>query len=206
MSNIFIDGTWNVPEDKSNVYKLYELYGGTYFSGPGTMALVGDNPFISRWLGGAFGFGTSAIVDKAYNTLTGETGEINLFGFSRGAAAARMLAAKLAEEGRIVSFLGCFDTVGSFGIPINILGIPFQTINLFKDMKVHDNVLRAGHAMAADEKRGAFQNTGMEVRDGIAQRHFRGDHWHVGSSDTTYHWMIDQWKGETKGILASPSI
>ena len=192
--NIFIDGTWNVPKDKSNVYKLWEELGGDYHSGPGTKALWGDTPTFSKWFGGAFGFGTQTIVDKAFDNLMSgsEPSKINIFGFSRGAAAARMLAGQLSAINWEVNFLGCFDTVGGFGIPFDILGIPFQSINLFSDMKIHPNVFRASHAMAAGEKRHTFKNTGMELRAGVTQRHFKGDHWEIGSGDATYQWMLDQ--------------
>ena len=189
--NIYIDGTWYTPKNKSNIYRLHKKYGGHYFAGPGTKGF-----FLERIFGGAFGLGASSIVDKAYETyLENYTGgEINIFGLSRGAAVARMLAAKLAKKGTPVNFLGCFDTVGAFGIPVNIFGIPFQKINLFTDMHVHENVIRAAHAMALSEKRGAFQNTPMEPREGIKQKGFLGNHEKVGNGDKSFNWMIEQFE------------
>jgi len=182
--NIFIDGTWNTPKDNSNIARLHKTHGGEYFPGPGTGSF-----FMERVLGGAFGAGTDAIVDRAYKACSEP---LNIFGFSRGAAAARVLAARWCAEGGTVAFLGCFDTVGAFGIPVNILGIPFQKINLFKDMRVNENVLRAAHVTALDEHRSAFVNTPMEEREGVTQTAVHGDHWYVGSSDETLGWMERQ--------------
>ena len=189
--NIFIDGTWYTPKNKSNIYRLHKKYGGHYFAGPGTKSF-----FLERIFGGAFGLGTSSIVDKAYETYLENYagGEINIFGFSRGAAAARMLAAKLAKKGTAVDFLGCFDTVGAFGIPVNILGFPFQKINLFSDMHVHENVKRAAHAIALSETRGAFKNTPMESREGIFQKGFLGNHEKIGNGDKSFNWMIERFE------------
>jgi len=194
--NIYLDGTWNLPKDKSNVYSFFKKYGGEYFSGPGTTALIGDTPFISKWLGGVFGFGTQAIVDRAYKHIrqTQPNQPLNIFGFSRGAAAARMLAAKVGKAGGDINFLGCWDTVGAFGIPVDIWPFKFQSINLFHDMHVHINVKHAAHAFALDEHRPAFVGTPMEIREGITMEGFNGDHWHVGSSDETYHWMLQQFE------------
>jgi len=183
--NIFIDGTWNTPRDRSNITRLHEKYGGEYFAGPGTKAF-----FLDRILGGAFGLGTNDIVDKAYAAYEGRRSgdQVQIFGFSRGAAAARMLAARICKTGT-VAFLGCFDTVGAFGIPVNILGIPFQKINLFHDMHVSEKVHYAAHAQALLERRPAFVGTPMKARPGVVQKGFAGDHWYVGSSDETLAWM-----------------
>lgn len=191
MQNIFIDGTWSTSEDNTNITRLHQLLGGRYYPGPGT-----DNSILDRIIGGAFGKGTGDIVDRAFDDLQKDlpADELNIFGFSRGACAARMLAAKLADDGVIVNFLGCFDTVGAMGIPVNILGIPFQKINLFTDMKVHENVLRAAHAVALHEDRSAFVSTPMEPRDGIAHRGFPGDHGEIGSGDETLAWMLEQFE------------
>ena len=187
--NIFIDGTWNDIEDNTNVLKMYETHGGEYYSGPGT----GDN-FIDKYLGGVFGYGTDAIVDRILKKLEGCEEEVRIIGFSRGAAAARILAAKWCDKGNKVRFLGCFDTVGAFGIPFNIFGIPFQKINLFHDMHVHKNVQTAAHITALDEHRESFVGTPMEPRKGITSKAVHGDHNYVGSSQNTLKWMDKQWE------------
>ena len=134
----------------SNVAKLHELYASfdnntrapcgsidqaferIYKSGIGTQTGVRDDN-----LAGATGFGRTGIQKKLADVfnldiqriLTKYQGiqslrslTIDVFGFSRGAATARVFA-NLIAEGRVprakVRFLGLFDTVGSFGIPGN---------------------------------------------------------------------------------------
>ena len=195
IARVFIDGTWNTPKDNSNIHRMYKTFGGNYYPGPGTPILKNSwrtVAFINKYLGGIFGFGVDKIVDQAYEDI-GDAEIIYIFGFSRGSAAARMLAAKIGDSGRSVKFLGCFDTVGAFGIPMDILGIPFQKINLFHDMHVHLKVEVAAHAVALDEKRPAFVGTPMEPREGVTEKGFHGDHWYVGSSDETLEWMVNQY-------------
>ena len=191
--NIFIDGTWNTPKDESNIYRMYQIYRGDYYTGPGTTAVIGDTPIISKWLGGIFGFGTQAIVDTAYKNLS-SIEDVNILGFSRGAYAARVLAGTICRNGGSVNFLGCFDTVGAMGIPVDIGPFKFQQINLFSDAHVHPNVRNAAHIMALDDPRPAFTPTPMEQRKGITQISATGKHWDIGSSDRTLTWMIRQFE------------
>ena len=94
---ICIDGTWNTPKDRSNVYKFYsaaeESEGQVkfYFEGLGT-----------RWYnalpGGLFGFGIRRQILRAYSAIidTFSPGdELMLVGFSRGAYAVRALSGLL---------------------------------------------------------------------------------------------------------------
>ncbi len=61
-----------------------------------------------------------------------------------------------------VDFLGVWDTVGAFGIPKNVLGIPFQSINVLKDMNVSECVKKVVHLLALDEQRDSFVPTLVE--------------------------------------------
>tara|TARA_Y100000310_G_scaffold337150_1_gene423448 strand:+ start:1038 stop:1634 length:597 start_codon:yes stop_codon:yes gene_type:complete len=190
---IFNDGTWMTEKDRTSIYHMYRGFEGKklYLPGPGTGVL------FDKWFGGAFGSGTHAIRNKACRWLLknwdGE--DVAIFGYSRGATAARMEAAKINEDHPDIKivFLGCFDTVGAMGIPINILGIPFQEINLFTDMVVSDSVLRAAHALAKDEKRDAYVATHMRAREGIVEKYFDGDHSNIGISPEARQWMLDQY-------------
>ena len=60
-----------------------------------------------------------------------------------------------------VAFLGVWDTVGAFGIPMKLFGIPFNKWNLFKDMTVSRSVRRAVHLVSVDETRKPFEPVGM---------------------------------------------
>ncbi len=88
-----------------------------------------------------------------------------------------------------VEVLGCWDTVGSFGISKNFLGIPFQQINLLKDLSVSLCVKRAYHMVALDEMRDAFEPTLMEPDplepERIIEVWFSGNHSNVGGGYAT---------------------
>ena len=113
---IFIDGTWNRPDAKhpTNVLRLARCVTHydrekdipqhvMYF--PGVGSDTGNNVAsrtLDRWFGGALGWGLIDLVEEAYRNLvfTYEPGdEIYLFGFSRGAFAARSLAGMIRSCG-----------------------------------------------------------------------------------------------------------
>lgn len=195
--SVFIDGTWNDPSDENqtNIFRLFkgvlfdDDHMGFYIPGVGNEQ---EGNFLTHWAGGAFGYGADDKKDEAIEMITDiyEDGdEVYVFGFSRGAAIARMVAAELPH----VTFLGCFDTVGAFGLPLGF----GQDINLFKDMAVGQNVANALHLVALDETRPAFVPTLMNRRDGITELWMTGAHSDVGGgnphrglSDLALHVMI----------------
>ncbi len=99
---VFLDGTWNEPDDRTNVTRLKELVVADdpdqlveYWEGVGTK-------WTERIRGGAIGKGLSRNVRDAYRWLADhyEDGDlIFLFGFSRGAYTARSLAGLIAKCG-----------------------------------------------------------------------------------------------------------
>ena len=135
---------------------------------------------------------------------------IVIIAFSRGAACARLLATKLAKHGikrKVevsykkrhgekfflkykninqdyvevdVDFLGLFDTVGAFGIPINLPGLPFQKLNLFKNLELPKNVKQAVHCVAIDESREPFIPTLCNKASHVDEVWFAGVHADVG--------------------------
>jgi len=135
---------------------------------------------------------------------------IVIIAFSRGAACARLLASKLEKHGiqrRVevsykkrngenfflkykslnedyvevdVDFLGLFDTVGAFGIPLNLPGLPFQKLNLFKDLKLSNNVRQAVHCVAIDESREPFIPTLCNKATNVDEVWFAGVHADIG--------------------------
>jgi hypothetical protein len=185
-----------------------------YFSGVGNRF---DNNPIIQVLGGATGLGAASVVSQAYldvMRIYRPGDRIFLFGFSRGAAIARLLARAIDQRGvpktvwtlRVlgrhwtiktsglaakvpITVLGCWDTVGAFGIGKNIAGIEFQKMDLFKDLTVPDNVEQAYHMVAMDEMREEFQPTLMEpnpVAPGrIVEVWFSGDHANIGGGWAT---------------------
>lgn len=248
--NVFIlmDGTWNDETGKddsqevTNIVKLYRLLGedsetqiSRYFRGIGNDE---DNKLWNRITQGAFGSGEQRIRDDAYTMICKNYhpgDRIFIFGFSRGAASARMLASDLHKKGipeeitittkpyanrqgkyteyRFVNyeakgkkhpvdveFLGVWDTVFAFGIPVKILGIPFHKYDLFKDKTVAKNVKRAVHLVAIDETRNPFQPTLMNYDPAVVHEvWFPGVHTDVGGGykndelgRITLKYMLDQ--------------
>ena len=185
-----------------------------YYNGVGNKV---ENSWLGQKVGGAFGLGAEAIKERAYLDVAREYepgDRIFIFGFSRGAALARMVASALDKRGIPKSFwtlrvfgrqrpvktskqhiavdievLGCWDTVASFGLAKNILGIPFQQINLLKDLTVPISVKRAYHLVALDEDRDAFVPTMMDPDpvnpNRIVEIWFSGNHSNVGGGFAT---------------------
>lgn len=101
---LLFDGTWNDPQDRTNVYRLsrcLEDFDGKlrqrFFYDPG----VGTTP-LTRLAGGAFGSGLSRNLLEGYDWLVRrylQGSEIFVFGFSRGAYTARSLVGMLRKCG-----------------------------------------------------------------------------------------------------------
>lgn len=237
---IFMDGTWNDENGRggdgaiTNIYKLFSsLTGqldnenipfkrettkhlGLYFRGIGNDE---ENVSSMGFYKGAFGAGEKNIRDHAYANICKyyRPGDrICIFGFSRGAASARLLASKLGKYGlpaeitlhyrdvknkqtnkaeRLftkykakdesdkslpVSFLGVFDTVGAFGIPISMGPLNFQKINLFRDLTLAKNIEKAVHLVAIDESRKPFIPTLANQSVRIEEVWFAGVHADIG--------------------------
>ena len=102
---LFFDGTWNIPENNTNVWRLSLMLADRGNDGVPQRKFY-DEGVGTRWFdrptGGAFGTGLSENVRLGYRWLiehynTGD--EIFLFGFSRGAFTARSLAGIIARCG-----------------------------------------------------------------------------------------------------------
>ena len=236
------DGTWNDPSnayeagsDITNVLKLHRLLvqdnvqQSFYYEGVGT---GGD---LDKIVGGATGKGANKIRNRAYVDLVENYhpgDRVFVFGFSRGAAIARMFAGLLhkrglpetlrfgAKRGRFkavgeakpieVTMLGVFDTVASFGIPVDI-GINFQQIDLFRDFTVAENVKKAYHLVALHEGRRTFIPTLMNAEEKVEEIWFPGVHSDVGGgyaqsgiSDIALRYMMDR-AGEL-GLRYDPTL
>lgn len=106
-----------------------------------------------------------------------------------------------------IAVLGCWDTVGSLGIP-EIFPLISDLINQryrFYDTTLNARVLRAFHAVAVDELREVFSVAPMHPSpqrgpDQVMQVWFPGEHSCVGGgssktrglSDASLEWMMDQ--------------
>jgi uncharacterized protein (DUF2235 family) len=204
------DGTWNSEKDagrydlNTNVVRFKDLYAGTkfFYKGVGT-----KHGTLGKFLGGAFGVGGHERIEDAKRDLARQLAagdrDIDIVGFSRGAALAVHFANVVGDDGvevngvkekPAVRFLGVFDVVAAFGIPVNLPGFNFNRINLGYKLTLAKCVQSCYHALALDEARQAFRPT--RVRGGC-EVWFRGVHSDVGGgndnhalNDISLRWML----------------
>ena len=188
-----------------------------YVSGVGTR-----HGRLGRWFGGAFGFGGRARIKEAKQTLADRFAagdeNIDIVGFSRGAALALHFANALGamtvrnRSGNNVKpqvrFLGLWDVVAAFGIPLDLGPLEFQRINIGYKLMLPDHVQYCFHAVALDERRDAFRVTRV---DNGYQVWFRGVHSDVGGgnenwglSNISLAWMLR--KAHAVGLPVDPSV
>ncbi|HZZ73324.1 MAG TPA: DUF2235 domain-containing protein [Pirellulales bacterium] len=117
---LFFDGTWNRPQNNTNVWRLSLMLAETGADGRPQKAFydagVGTHWF-DRWTGGMFGAGLSDNIRNGYRWLMQHYDpgdEIYLFGFSRGAFTARSLSGLIAHCGLLkpdapMSFADVFE-------------------------------------------------------------------------------------------------
>jgi uncharacterized protein (DUF2235 family) len=224
------DGTWNTPEDpesRTNVARIlnaclsknhvvhYEEGVGTAYAEALTGGIIGDN--IDRQIVGGYYFLSRQFQDP---TWARAANRVFIFGFSRGAYAARRLAALISFSGLPVleedydkgwqayldqdgDFVADQKAAGRFfDIPIEVLGV-WDTVKTtldadLADKKLPDNVIAGYHAMAIDEKRSTFPVLKWHENNRTRQVWFPGVHANVGGgypttglSNISLRWMIE---------------
>jgi hypothetical protein len=196
------DGTWNEdevdPVDDTNVLRFKRAYQqqAEYIEGVGTQFGA-----LGRLLGGIFGAGGRSRIHEMYERLVNnwKAGDhhIDIIGFSRGAALAVHFSNVVAEgireeDGRVIEanprvrFLGVWDVVPSFGIPIDGLLIPFHEIDIGWNVRVPSIVDRCFHALALNERRQTFVPERLNAdrsRDNVEEVWFRGMHSDIGGGN-----------------------
>jgi uncharacterized protein (DUF2235 family) len=238
---LFLDGTWNDETGYknngivTNIFKLFKTIEGEYYRNEVPLRIEGqdqialyfrgigndeENNIFERFYKGAFGAGEKQIRDHIFVQIVKHFcpgDRISIFGFSRGAACARLLAAKIHKHGipknitvkyrevenkntgnlepefiryeemnssrsthQNIHFLGLFDTVGAFGIPLDIGPFGFQKINLFKNLTVADCVEKTVHCVSIDDSRDAFKPTLCNYKPTVDEVWFAGTHSDVG--------------------------
>ena len=231
------DGTCNDPADAnnffedgsiSNVLKLHLLFGGTlqdqpehhdkqrsfYYSGIGTYGGYLKQKFNAMF---ARPYGDMQdILEKAQSDLDQnhhEGDNLFIFGFSRGAAIARIFAARHINK-KPVKLLGVFDTVAATkgSMDLDEDTYPASGI-LFENDSVSEHVKKAVHLVAIDEKRIMFQPTLMNADERVTEVWFAGVHsdigggyWFDGLSDITLDFMIRQAKDVGIDVLSEDKI
>ncbi len=176
----------------TNVVLFYDEYrkagmSAEYFRGVGSSARLTD-----RLVGGALGVGAKGVINNAFRKLQAhyKTGDrlIDIIGYSRGAAIARAFAdktfndyeqltgpnGKSLTEPPEIRFIGLFDTVASFGIPLNDRELFFQE-------RIPKSAKNTFHAMALDVQKAGF---GLDrvYGENVLEVWFRGGHGDVGGN------------------------
>jgi uncharacterized protein (DUF2235 family) len=193
------DGTWNSEKDagrydlNTNVVRFKDLYTGTkfFYKGVGT-----KHGTLGKFAGGAFGVGGHDRIEDAQRDMAKQFANgdraIDIIGFSRGAALAVHFANVVADDGvkvngvvekPLIRFLGVWDVVAAFGIPINLPGFNFNRINLGYKLGLAKAVQSCYHALALDEARQAFRPTRVHSDVG-------GGNNNHALNDITLRWML----------------
>lgn len=217
------DGTCNDPEDVnedltdtsiSNILKLHVFFGGKltphngqneltpnqhsfYYSGIGNRGnwlLRAINATFAPSYGEMDDIISEANTDLQQHYQLGD--EVYIFGFSRGAAIARIFAAYLAKP---IKFLGVFDTVAATrgSLDLNPDTFPASGI-IFENDFLADHIERALHLLALDERRLLFQPTLFNKDARVQEVWFAGSHSDIGGgynfdglSDICLQFMLD---------------
>ena len=217
------DGTWNSEKDagrydlNTNVVRFKDLYTGTkfFYKGVGT-----KHGTLGKIAGGAFGVGGHERIEEAQRDMAKQFAagdrDIDIIGFSRGAALAVHFANVVGDDGVTLNgvketppirFLGVWDLVAAFGIAINLPGFNFNRINLGYKLGLAKPVQSCYHALALDEARQSFRPTRLK---GAREVWFRGVHSDVGGgnnnhalNDITLRWMLN--KAIATGLPIAPN-
>ena len=188
-----------------------------YESGVGTR-----HGWLGKIIGGAFGVGGHERMEEGKAAIAKHFAEgdetIDVIGFSRGAALALHFTNLIAgmtfpnqtglERPVLVRFLGLWDVVAAFGIPLDLGPLKFTHINLGFRLTLGDHVEHCFHAVALDEKRDAFRETRVDYG---YQVWFRGVHSDVGGGDEnpglsniSLRWMLR--KAMKLGLPVDPGL
>lgn len=171
--------------------------GSLYLKGIGTRAKAP----VGEKLAESFGFGghrrVRQALDRLENNIEGNDTDVDIVGFSRGAALAISFANEIAKKMPDVSvrFIGVWDIVGQFGLP----GVH---LNAGHDLDMPPNVVHCYHAVALDESRAFFPLTrlgsGRDTSGRLQEVWFRGVHSDVGGGNGNrgLNWISLNWMYE----------
>lgn len=191
------DGTTCTPGDLSNVFRMYDAYNSRhkfYATGPGSRG---------TWLGKGVetvtGHGGKDRIHDAFGIWkywqSRDSRETIIIGFSRGAVIAREFANKICADGGKVDFLGLYDSVGSFGNPLNMTDIGYRK-------SIPSGVVYCAQTLSIHEQRFTFRVIRANLAKGNTQTilqecWFPGVHSDVGGTlkkglgAASLNWMFE---------------
>lgn len=146
------DGTTCTPGSLSNVFRMYDAYESRhkfYATGPGSRGTI-----PSKMIESVTGHGGKDRIHDAFEIWkywnSRGSRETVIVGFSRGAVIAREFANKISDEGGKVHFLGLYDSVGSFGNPMNMTDIGYRK-------SIPAGVVHCAQSLSMHEERFTFR-------------------------------------------------
>ncbi len=191
------DGTNCTPGDLSNVFRMYDAYDSRhkfYATGPGSRGT-----WVSKGIENVTGHGGKDRIHDAFGIWkywqSKGSRETIIVGFSRGAVIAREFANTICADGGKVNFLGLYDSVGSFGNPLNMTDIGYRK-------SIPSGIAYCAQAMSIHETRFTFRviraTLASENTQTIIQEcWFPGVHSDVGGTSkkglgaATLNWMYE---------------
>lgn len=192
------DGTTCTPSDLSNVFRMYDAYESRhkiYVTGPGSRGT-----WLSKGIESVTGHGGKDRIHDAYEIWkywqSRNSRETIIVGFSRGAVIAREFANKICKSGGRIDFLGLYDSVGSFGNPLNMTDVGYRKT-------IASGVAYCAQALAIDEKRFTFRvirarAARLNTQSIIKECWFSGIHSDIGGTlkegigAATLSWMFEE--------------
>jgi len=192
------DGTTCKPRDLSNVFRMYDAYESRhkfYATGPGSRGT-----WLSKGIESVTGHGGKDRIHDAFEIWkywqSRGSRETIIVGFSRGAVIARELANQISEEGGKVDFLGLYDSVGSFGNPLDMTDIGYRK-------SIPSGVVYCAQALSIHEGRFTFRViratlAKTNIQTIVQECWFPGVHSDIGGTSkkglgaATLNWMFEQ--------------
>lgn len=192
------DGTKCTPSGLSNVFRMYDAYESRhkfYATGPGSRGT-----WLSKGIESVTGHGGKDRIYDAFEIWkywqSRDSRETIIIGFSRGAVIAREFANQINEEEGKVDFLGLYDSVGSFGNPLNMTDFGYSK-------SIPSRVTYCAQALSKHEERFTFRviraNSAKNNTHTIIQEcWFPGVHSDIGGTSknglgaATLNWMFEQ--------------
>ncbi len=200
MAIFAFDGTTCTPSDLSNVFKMYDAYNSRhkfYATGPGSRGT-----WLSKLIESITGSGGKERLHDAFELWkywqSCSSRETIVVGFSRGAVIAREFANQIHDAGGTVDLLAIYDSVGSFGNPLDMKDVGYRK-------KIPKAVKYCAHALPINEERFTFRVIRAKAAEGnnssiINESWFPGVHSDVGGTlkealgALSLSWMYQQAK------------